>query len=284
MKKAVLTLILLLCAVVFCGCSAEVASEKDIIEFANDRYGKAEFLYSESLDEDALCCYFVDEEYGFTYYVSSFIRGVGMDGSVFWYSEDKGSDFTERYYAHIRSAAGAEIAALSQQYGVSISSDETIYGTSYDVELTSDDIQSACAAAEKVRELLRSYDARGYWENIVCRVYDEDGNKQYTYDILHERPMTPEDEDIEYFTNAAHSKNREAQYLRKDTRLFSETGITEDRLVHILGTELPTADSMITYYYFTAEGKEFFLADVQVYSNDYSTMFWHTNYDEVFGK
>lgn len=284
MKKAAMLLALLLCAVLFCGCDTDVASEKEIIEFANETYGKSEFLYSETQGEDDLCCYFTDDEYGFTYYVRSYVHGVGLDGSVFWFSEDKSSDFTVLYYEHIRSATDSTIASLSQKYNVSITTEDTIYGRSFDVELTSDNVDSACAAAEEVCELLRSYDARGYWENICCRVYDKDGNKRYTYDILHEKPLTPEDEEIEYFTEMAQMKNREAQYLRKDTRLFSETGITEDRLVHILGTELPTADSVITYYYFTAEGKEFFLADVQVYYPDYSSMSWHTNYLEVFGE
>ena len=283
MKKAAI-LLLLLCTAVFCACSAEVASEKEIIKFAKDTYGKADFLYSEQVSEDALRCYFTDKEYGFTYHVSSNVLAITIDGAVFGYKEDKGSDFNDVFYEYIRTQSSASIAALSQQYSCEILLDDIIYDNVIYVDITSPNTDNACIAAEKTREILSSYDTRGYWENISCRVYDANGNKQYTYDTLHEQPLTPEDEDIEFFTQAAQMKHSEAQYLRKDTRLFSQTGITEDKLVNILGTEPPTSDSIITYYYFTAEGKEFFLADVQVYYPDYSSMSWHTNYLEVFGE
>ena len=282
-KRSVVLLTALLCAAALCGCATEPASEKEIIRFAEDEYGAAEFLYSEAVGEDGLKCWFTDGEYGFTYSVSSTLNDINIDGAVFGCTESKSGDFSAAYYGFILAQSSASIEALSRQYGADIRLDDVIYDSTPCADITSDSTADACEAAKQVLALLKSYDTRGYWENIVCRIYDRDGNKLYTCDILHEQPLTPEDENIEFFTEAARTKHPEAQYLRSETRLFSQTGISESDLVHIAGNELPAASSAVTYYIFTADGRVFFLADVYVYSDDHSAMFWHTIFDEIFG-
>ncbi len=270
---------LLMCAAL-CACDDEVASVKEITEYAEQNFGKAEFVSSITGSENERVCYFTDGQYGFDYYVESRVSGVGMDGSIFGFSEGKLSDFDEAYYATLRSLRDDDIAAIELSLGVEIKLADMFYARYALADITSENVQNSCKAAEQLRALLKEYDSRSYWENIYCYVKDSGGNTLYTYDILHEQPLTPEDVAVEEFTQHAKDFNPKAKYSHKTTQLFSKTGLTQSDVVSVLGDEPITDSSIITYYYFTAEGKQFFVADVYVYDGAY--MRWFTDYYKVF--
>ena len=283
MRKLIAVMSAVICALTLCACSAEVASEKEIIEFAQECFGDSTHLSTENVSEDKTVCYFSDTEYGFQYQVTSAVHPVGMDGSTFWYQEGRGSNFGEVYYSFMQEQCGIKGGAVMAD-GTEIKPFGYIgEEIQIDVNAAESGVEAACTHAEELRDSLKALDTRGYWKNISCTVFDEDGGRYLTYDALHEAPLTPEDENIIYYTEMARLKLPEAEFVRTETGLFSETGLTEDDIPNILGTEKPTADSVVTYYYFKAEGREFFLADFNAFENgDHQTFFWYNNISEVF--
>lgn len=282
MKRVISVFVALIAAFVLGGCSTEVDTEKNILSYAKEHYGEAEHIRTES-GEDSRTCYFRDSEYGFEYRVSSGIQDIGMDGATFWQQESKGGNFEEVYYSFMQQQCGIEGGVVAAD-GTQIEPHDFVYnGISIDINAAQGGVEAACKHAEKLRDDLKALDTRGYWENISCTVFDENGARYLTYDSLHESPLTPEDEDVIFYTEMAQMKHSEAEFVRTETGLFSETGLTADDLPNILGTEKPTSGSVVTYYYFEAEGKEFFLADFNAYEDgEYQRFFWYNNFSEVF--
>ena len=280
--SVVLAAVIALCA---SGCSTEIDTEKNILKYAKEHFSNAEHVRTETTEKSRRC-YFIDIEYGFEFYVSSSVNSVGMDGATFWMNEEKGSNFEAAYYAYMRLQCGIDGGAVMAD-GTEIVPLEFVYddGISIDVIAADGGTQAACTHAEALRNSLKALDTRGYWNNISCTVFDENGERYLTYDILHEQPLTPADEQVIYYTEMARMLNSEAEFVRTETGIFADTGFVQDDLPNILGSEKPAADTVVTYYYFIADGKEFFLADFNAFEgDDHQRFFWYNNYSKVFGE
>lgn len=279
MKRLIPVSVAVVMAGALSGCSAEVDSEKDILRYAKEHYSAAEHIRTED-GEESRRCYLVDDEYGFEYYVSSYINDISIDGSTFGYQERKGSNFDEAYYSFMQEQCGISGGVVMAD-GTEIIPYKYIVEDSIIINVNTADggPEAACTHAEGLRDSLKAIDTRGYWANISCTVFDADGERYLTYDSLHDSPLTPADEDIIFYTEMARTKNADAEFVRTETGLFSETGLTADELPNILGSEKPTADTVITYYYFEADGREFFLADFNAFEDaEYQRFFWYNNY------
>lgn len=80
-----------------------------------------------------------------------------------------------------------------------------------------------------------------------------------------------------FYRNKAKKLNHDAVYVRKEEKLFKDTGLTLDNLLLDFDEEPPTDDSVVTFYYFEVDGKEFFIADLMLNTGGY----WYNNYYEV---
>ena len=151
------------------------------VKYVEENFGNAE-LIGTNTNSDSIVYTFRDEEYGFEYSMRSFASGNSVDGEIFGYSEEKSSDFSEKYQNYIDSQIDDEVTSLEEQYHF----DFLWYGgTSADVAgtLVFDDkyISNAEQASEEIAKLIKSIDDRGYFETIHIK-YSK-GLFDYYYDL-----------------------------------------------------------------------------------------------------
>lgn len=284
-KKIFLLFFETVLAMIICACSP--ASKKEIIKYVKgEHYGEAELIRTDKVSDDEIIYNFKDCEYGFMYQVSSKVVDISFDATKFGETETKNSDFNSVYYDYVTEQIGNELSELEASYGVDITTSSKYYDVASDYHVFANiyyltgDLQTAPEVSKAVNDLYKSYDLRDYWKCNRTYAYDEYGNKIGEYDLANNIWMTPDMEEDDYYIKQAHMLNPDAVYTRKDEKKFKDTGISMDDVTHILGMEMPTENSIITYYYFEVDGKEFFLADIVV--NPMCR--WYTNYQEIFGK
>lgn len=278
MGKSILVCLL---GALLCGCSP--ATQEEVQRHVEDKYGDAEHIRTEEVSEDEIIYYFCDKEYGFEYFVKSYVNDIVIDGSKFGETESKGSNFEEAYYEYVLKQVKEELTALEEEYEVTILDGfDPEIGLDYKYRFAEvcgvEDDVTASQVAKKVNDLFAEYDTRKYWHNMEVAVLNAQKEKLGIYSCKYERWMTPEEErDVEYWERIQ-MLNSEAQYVRKEQKKFQDTGVALTDVVNTLGSELLTEESMVTYYYFTVDGKEYFLADFMVSTG--VSHEWYTDYKE----
>ena len=99
--KIFLAVFLLFSVILLTGCASSpegvrLTNKSNILTYAKHTYGLAEHV-SQRSGEHSITHTLKDKEYGFIYTIKSYANAVGMDGSIFWYSEEKSSDFEKKY-------------------------------------------------------------------------------------------------------------------------------------------------------------------------------------------
>lgn len=281
MKK--ITKSVLLCVLVVCLCACSPASQKEVLRYAENKFGDAEYVRTEEISEKKISYYLRDEEYGFEYCVTSGVNDILIDGAKFGETEHKSSDFDEVYYGYVLEQIQDELTALETEYSVQILSgfdEEAQLGYEYQLAEVYCESESVAAQVTKaVSELFASYDTRGYWSEKDVAAYDEEDVRLGTYSLKYDRWLTPEDEQDVFYCEQMQMLNSEAKFVRKEQKVFKETGISLNDVPTVLGSEPTTEDSIVTFYYFTIEGKEYYMADVLVYA-EYGAIVWYTNYEK----
>lgn len=281
MKKFSLILLVIVLVILLCSCSP--ATKSEIMRYAKNNYGEAELINTEEISEDEIIYYLKDSEYGFEYYINSAVKDIGLDGAKFGEIESKDSNFSVVYYSYITENLNDEFAKLEDIYNVEIIKDNIYCGDEnilIEINYKTDNLQTAPSLSKKVNDLYKSYDSRHYWEEIRTYVYDKNKEQIGCYDFENDMWMTPEQERDDFYIEKAEWLNSDAVYLRKEEKLFKDTGLSLDDVADVLGEDSPTENSVVTYYYFEVDGKEFFLADVLVNPNAR----WYSNYDKVIEK
>ena len=280
MKKISLVFLLVVLVIFLCSCSP--ATKSEIMKYAKKEYGRAEIIDIDEVSEDEIIYHLKDKEYGFEYYIKSAVNDILIDGAKFGEVENKYSNFSVEYYSYIAEKLDDRLVELENKYNVEIIEPKVSSGDNdllIDINYKIDDTQTAPTLAKNVNDLYKEYDSRGYWKVVRTYVYDKNKEKIGCYDLKYDVWMTPENEEDYFYIEKAKMLNSKAVYLRKESKLFKDTGLTLDDVSKVIGKELPTENSTVTYYYFEVDGKEFFLADVLVNPNDR----WYSNYDEVIG-
>ena len=93
---------------------------------------------------------------------------------------------------------------------------------------------------------------------------------------------TIEQENIDYYTEMAHEQtDPNAVFLRTRQGYFRDTGADLNRVVNVLGSDIPDDmnDPVIFYYFRSSKGQEYYLCDF-VYNDkeDPNAFCWYTNY------
>ncbi len=146
------------------------------------------------------------------------------------------------------------------------------------LQVSESDALTASQVAGKVHDLFAAYDTRKYWQDMRVAAYDAEGERLGIYSYKYNRWLTPQEErDVRYWEEIQ-NLNSDAEYSRKEQKVFRDTGLDLSQIPTILGSEPTTEDTVVTYYYFTVKGKEYFLADVLVTVD--GAIRWYTNYEE----
>lgn len=280
MKKIATSLLIGVLTLTLCACSP--ATKREALRYAENEFGAAEYVRTEEIDEDAIRYYFRDEEYGFEYCVTSGVNDILIDGAKFGESESKSSNFDEVYYGYVLEQIEDELIALETEYGVRIVSGTNEFGKIYqlaEVYCEAGDEALAVPVTKAVKDLFAAYDTRGYWSERNIEAYDAQGERLGSYSFKYDKWLSPEDEQDVFYCEQMQMLNNEAKLVRKEQKIFKETGISLNDVPTILGSEPVTEDSIITFYYFDVDGKEYYMADVLVYAEN-GAIVWYTNYEK----
>ena len=279
MKRIATSLLIGVLTLTLCACSP--ATKREALRYAENEFGAAEYVRTEEIDEDAIRYYFRDEEYGFEYCVTSGVNDILIDGAKFGESESKSSNFDEVYYGYVLEQIEDELIALETEYGVRIVSGPNEFGKIYqlaEVYCEAGDEELAVPVTKAVKDLFAAYDTRGYWSEGNIEAYDAQGERLGSYSFKYDRFLTPEDEEDVLFYERIEMLNGEAEFVRKEEKMFKDTNISLQDVADVLGNEPVTEDSVVTYYYFTVDGEIYYMVDVLVFSE--GSYAWYTNYVE----
>lgn len=269
---------ILLGVLTICLCACSPASKEEVERYVKNEFGKAEYVRTEEIDDKTIRYYFQDDQYDFEYYVTSEVNDILIDGAKFGESESKGSNFEKVYYGYILEQVQEELAALEADYGVRILTDfDEVYRLA-EVYFEAGEEALAPEVTKAVKEVFAAYDTRNYWAERHIYAYDAGEIRLGTYSFKYDRFLTPEDEEDVLFYERIEMLNDEAEFVRKEQKVFKDTNISLQDVVDVLGSEPVTEDSMVTYYYFTVNGEIYYMVDVLVDSEGGIT--WYTNYQE----
>lgn len=269
---------ILLGVLTICLCACSPASKEEVERYVKNEFGKAEYVRTEEIDDKTIRYYFQDDQYDFEYYVTSEVNDILIDGAKFGESESKGSNFEKVYYGYILEQVQEELATLEADYGVRILTDfDEVYRLA-EVYFEAGEEALAPEVTKAVKEVFAAYDTRNYWAERHIYAYDAGEIRLGTYSFKYDRFLTPEDEEDVLFYERIEMLNDEAEFVRKEQKVFKDTNISLQDVVDVLGSEPVTEDSMVTYYYFTVNGEIYYMVDVLVDSE--GGIAWYTNYRE----
>ena len=282
MKKMKLLMIVALCATTLCGC--EPATEKEVLRYAKNEFGKCKLVETNIVSEDEIDYILQDKQYGFTYHVTSEVDDINIDGSKFGESESKSDDFSASYYAYITNNIKETLHGYAKQNNITILTSESKFDYYYDgyklanvicqADMSKEALQSIC---ENIYDLYKEYDSRRFFEPVMIDVSDTKGNDMGVFRSNIGAYMTNEEDETYYYYDLATQKDPYVKYLRQDKKSFRETDISYTSVMHVLGQPEITEDSIVTYYYFESDGKEWYMVDVPVTE----TQTFYSNYEEV---
>jgi hypothetical protein len=270
--QTVIILLLLLVTFSLSGCyfspnSVRLASKNEILQYAAQNFGDA--TYVACVEEENSKSYILkDNQCSFEYTVKTFAMSYGMDGSVFGYSEHKNSNFEEVYWSYIYDDLSDFIETKEQELGVIF--EDLKYSHEYCIgEVIITEAADYDVAVEFLAELANEIikiDDRGYYRNskIDLRYENDFGVAGCIY--LNEMEFkTSEGATVDfYMQKASDLLDADVQYNRtKVVKKEFVPGLDDFTIASILGTDNETKED-IACYYFTANGKEYFIADIIV--------------------
>lgn len=260
--------------------ACSVASEKEVVKYAEEKYGEATLLKTEEPSDEEIICHFKDKEYGFEYYVVSYMNDIVIDGATFGSAENKGSDFDIQYYNYMNETLEDDLALIEGKYNVDISvSDGTYIYYFAQVNYKSSDASNVAQVSKEISDLYTSIDTRHYWKDLDVEAYDSQGNYLGAYHYEQEKWMTPEDEEDLFYIEHITNLTSKAVYVGKEQHVFTDTGVDINDVVQVLGNPEVKTDSIITYYFFTVDDEEYYMCDFMI-MNDIGGHEWYTNYEK----
>jgi len=245
----------------------KLATKKQMQEYVNTNYGKADFVRSSENQNEHIKYYtFSDSQYGFEYSSSSYASAISVDGSVFGYTEEKSSDFDEKYYEYIKNQIAEDILKLEKDYNfqtewLDYPCDDAFAYVRFQENYSE---SNTAEAMQSFGKLVSDIDTRQYYNYIYA--YDVNNNPAGKFDFVQKKYINQEESDIQFFMeNAEIICGGKVEYLYSETMIIKDIpGIENHSLAHILGQKEKTLDDSATLYYFEYKGEKYFICDVNV--------------------
>jgi hypothetical protein len=271
--KIILAIILLfsVCLMTVCASSPEavkLTNKSNILTYAKHTYGLAEHV-SQKSGENSITHTLKDKEYGFVYTIKSYAEAVGMDGSVFWYSENKSSNFEKKYQEYMLSQLDDYIKEKEKETNVVFEKGkypDIFFAEIYITETT--DISKAIDFIKELGQKLCEIDTRGYWKNNQITLMHENGyDKIGAFFFNNKVYKSVEEENVDYYMDRASQimNIKEHVFLyQKPMHVNNVPGLKNEELVHVLGSDMTN----INCYYFEYQGKDYIIASINVYEEN----------------
>ncbi len=266
--------------VLFASCG-RIKTAKELYRSAKSSYGACDIV-SKSETEDGTTVVLHDKLQDFDYEIYSSMNDIVIDGSSFGSVESTGDTFSRSLEKKVLSLTWDELTAICSEHGSSCSENDFAL-----LVIRSNTESDASAAALECSKLLQEHNLNGRMDRWLITAYGSE-KEDYLSDVKYGsiklpdiRWRTTEDETTEYYIEMAHMfTDSNAEYLRKETKTFADTGADIDRVVCVLGTDYPTeSSSPVTFYYFRAsDGREYYLCDFNYYDENHYDYKWYSNY------
>lgn len=292
----------------FAGCKPKGA--RALIRQAEREHGPCEVISQEE-GEDGASVVLLDELQGFEYEVSSGWTDINIDGSNFGSLPDVSDGFDRSLSRYVWDEAGDEIEAVLEDYGLvpdSPLSTDVPYRFEFGDGVSED---RAVDGLLKIAEIVQEYNLEHRLDGWEFSLEHDNAWIQARYDELIAEGADPDldyvfsssggaelahigsvrlpdisfrDQDQEhedYFLEQAQYMNRDAELVRVEQRTFADTGLSFDVVSQPYYQYYPQSmDDPVVFYYFEADGEEFFICNFLVTPDDGSTERWYTNYRE----
>lgn len=248
----------------------KLAGKSQLKKYAKQKFGRATLVSYEE-GERINTATFTDKQYGFTYFVSSKVRPLSIDGGVFGYGETKSSDFEDCYYALLReylTDRWVEPDTLRFYRGSNAAGDKTA------LTLTGVDSAFPERAGKELCALVTAFDTRGYFAGRYIPLEDGQGNYIGSCLVKNGKYTAYGEELIEQMTaimktdvrNANNQDTKEAdmvKYLSYEVMRYADVpGIERYEPVR----KDMTPDTPVYVYYFDYRGSTYLVANQQVWT------------------
>ncbi len=284
MKKIII--LVLVGAMFLVGCGS-VRSAKSLYRMAKSTHGACTIVSENETDKKTEVVLH-DKLQDFDYTVTSSINEISIDGSSFGSVPGTTDGFMVGLKQKVVSNVEVELNAACSMSGMhyevdSDSSSENLLiiyaGNAGDGE----------RAAVKCAGFLQEQNKDNRLDGLMIVAGSNETDKYYKNEHFGSIKLpditwrTPEDEDIDYYTEMAHQQtDKNAKFLRVEKGIFADTEADLDRVVRVLGTGYPKElNSPVTFYYFeSSEGREYYLCNFNYYKDDEYHYEFYTNYKE----
>lgn len=195
-KKPVIAVIVCLAmTLIMCGCS--IASESEMISYSQKNFGSSECVSYTRLDDKSIAV-MKDEQYEFTYTVTSYIEDFSFDDTTFFKYEARVSDFFDKYTQYIKNTeifqnmlkeCDAEVDFKSDKYiGMNIRTSER-----------------AESASNMLKQVIDSIDSRKYFSNNHFIIYltDNDNKSAGEYSLDDSNYISPGNAQVTWILESA---------------------------------------------------------------------------------
>lgn len=290
-SKVVGAMMLVLLCTLCSGCtlnpkSVKLHTKKEILQKANEWYGNAEVIDVKESDEPYQRVFTLrDKDYGFTYEMISHPKSEGMDGSVFYYS---GASVYSGYQdAFLEYFNKTEKDAFERQ-GIKLTDDLKYKLYCSDKRMFSLKDYQLVSTPEQWRDDMNfAWERMHAYKNIEsvfgpCKIevskYD---HREYYGTLKEEGFITAQDEKIEYYMREARylAGISDIKYVRTEEKNIKDIPELADQ--NFYEQRLQDGDGKVNVYYFSYEGKEYFIIDewvAQINENGGGMFQYYQNY------
>lgn len=295
MKKNKIFSILLLMILILTGCKQDpedvrIKSENEIKKYALREYGKASLIRTVET-EDERTCYFMDEEYGFQYYITSYVHGISKFptvGGVWGYEERVSSNYKDEYSNMILNKALSEFKQEENKDCIRIDVEN--------MRVFISDNKNVEEVIKKYGKLLKKYDSKKMIKSDYMTVYSEtDGEKVYegTFYLGKQEYMSGEEEQeimkkrilkemMEKFGKKGDARFIREEVIKKWDEEISSWEILPDYEKYSANEEHSLAGKTIgvdiIVYYYELNGKEFYIVPTCRMNHYYEDGGYYTTY------
>lgn len=276
--------VICLFAAVLCGCNKNLKTQGQAVSYAKVRYGDCKVVAEDKINDEKIVYTMKDNDYGFEYKVTSSISSIMIDGSSFGGHESTSDDFLFNFRDYIENDSAEKFDLVRKKYNMETEDADMILKSVMYLHMKDNDMENAENAAKQTAYIFKHYEKKKVFSVYDIVVYDPNGDLMGRCMVETGKWMDKEAIKDDKIIQWAKEKNSNAKYLRKETRTFADTGVSADDVVKFhyeSDVKSPQNGSdPVTYYYFEADGKEFFVCDFWTKQHDK----WYTNYYDVFKK
>lgn len=269
-KRCLAGMALTMCLLAGCAQSpgaVRLSTEKEMQKYCEKHFGECEVVSVDQKDSAYRITYTMrDTEKDFTYIAVSAAEGVGLDATVFYYSESKMVDFPEMYLEDFQSEYREELDAALTEDGTTLDLDSfylVVDGPTQDAVVHTGTVLMDC---------MKEYDIRGYWNEeddpVYLQVNEEPAGRIYR----EEGYLTQDEVECKWLLDVAameiHCPRDDLEFVSTEFMSVDDIPEAQDKnRVNILGDDNDTRET-VRVVHFTKDGEgNYFIADLYVYGD-----------------